>query len=128
MKPRRHVRMFKPRFALLVQAGTKLSTIRPTPKREIRAGDVLDLRQWKGLPYRSKQRKLREAICTRVTPIRISLRGSVLIVWLGRKLLFETELEQLAQRDGFASAQEMFDWFEAEHGLPFAGVLIQWQP
>lgn len=50
MKPRRHVRMFKPRFGPGVKAGTKLCTIRPTPKRAIYAGDTLDGRDKSGWP------------------------------------------------------------------------------
>ena len=131
MSPRRHVRLFQPRFAPLVEAGSKTSTIRPVPKRAIRAGDVLDLRTWTGKPYRSKQRKLREAFCTAVTPIELCFIRHRLLVWLRGakpKHLSRSAIETLARRDGFSDAAEMADWFENAHGLPFEGVLIKWQP
>ncbi len=131
MKSRRHVRMFMPRFAPLVEAGTKPTTIRPTPKREIKVGDVLDLRAWTGKPYRSKQRKLREAYCTAVTPIELCFIRHRLLVWLRGakpKHLSTAAIETMARLDGFSDAAEMADWFDKMHGLPFAGVLIEWQP
>lgn len=36
--------------------------------------------------------------------------------------------EAFARADGFADWAEMRGWFEAAHGLPFAGVLIEWEP
>ena len=59
-KPRRFVKMFKPRFAELIRSGAKRQTIRPTPKVLPEAGDIIDCRQWSGLPYRSKQIRLGE--------------------------------------------------------------------
>jgi hypothetical protein len=49
------VLMFQPRFAPLVEAGTKTQTIRPVRRRPIVVGDELSLRAWTGLPYRSPQ-------------------------------------------------------------------------
>jgi hypothetical protein len=127
---RRHVILFQPRFAPLVEAGAKLQTIRPLRKRPVQSGDVLDLRTWTGAPYRSPQRKLREVVCTRTAQIEIdSLRG---LVWIGEgfesELLTRRQADRFAQRDGFKGRGEMADWFEAMHGLPFAGVLIEWAP
>jgi hypothetical protein len=31
-----------------------------------------------------------------------------------------------AKDDGFVDFDEMFDWFEKVHGLPFTGQLIKW--
>jgi hypothetical protein len=67
----RFVRMFKPRFARLVETGEKLQTIRPMPKRLPEIGDHLSLREWTGKPYRSKQRTLCEAIVIHVARITI---------------------------------------------------------
>lgn len=57
------VLLFQPRFANLVAAGTKRQTIRPTRKIPIVRGDDLSLRQWQGLPYRSKQVELARGLC-----------------------------------------------------------------
>lgn len=129
MKARRHVIIFQDRFAQLVASGEKPHTIRPKRKRPIRVGDVLDLRQWTGKPYRSKQRKLRLATCIAVTPIELCFIRHRLLVWLRGKTprhLTTAEIEALARRDGFADGAEMADWFSNMHELLFAGMLIEW--
>lgn len=126
---RRFVRIFKPRFAPLVKAGTKRQTIRPTPKRMLQAGDIIDCREWTGVPYRSPQQRLGEF------PIRSV--GTVIIT----DHLIQLELpdvqfgmfsdggwkDQFARLDGFESWVDMRDWFQREHGLPFRGILIIWR-
>lgn len=132
MKKRRHVRMFQPRFAPLVECGAKSSTIRKTPKREIRVGDLLDLRTWSGKPYRSKQIGLIETRCTNCVPISLRVRAGRFLVTIGEGRfavsLFTPEVNKLATREGFANPTDMAEWFQSEHGLPFKGVLIEWQP
>ncbi len=113
------VRMFKPQFASMVEAGTKLQTVRPTPKRMPKAGDKISLRCWEGKPYRSKQRILREAIIKRVDLCEIT-ESNVFISWT------LMDREPFALKDGFASWQELREWFRSTHGLPFVGVLISW--
>lgn len=124
MKPRRHVILFQSRFADLVASGQKPHTIRPERKRLIHVGDTLDLRVWSGLPYRSKQRKLRVAVCTSVQPV--ILHNCTM--WIAKAPLLDADADRLAQRDGFANRGDMFLWFEKTHGLPFCGVLIEWAP
>jgi hypothetical protein len=129
-RPRAHfVRMFKPRFAALVEAGTKTQTVRPTPKRMPRVGDTISLRVWTGAPYRSKQRVLREAVIEKVERIVIGAHGAlpVCVIPMSDDVLnYWPNAETFAQRDGFASWPEMREWFEAEHGLPFEGIVIFW--
>lgn len=68
------VYLFKLRFALLVEAGTKRQTIRPKRKHPTKVGDELSLRTWAGtFLERSKRsgivymfRKLRPTIA--ITP------------------------------------------------------------
>lgn len=118
------VRLFKPQFAALVESGGKLQTVRPTPKRMPRAGDTISLRAWSSLPYRSKQRVLREAVITSVVPFSILASGLFVIdneqrpVW---------EADDFARQDGFRDANQMLVWFEANHGLPFEGIVIYWR-
>jgi hypothetical protein len=119
--------MFKPRFAPLVEAGTKPHTVRPTPKRMPKVGDKISLRMWMGRPYGSKQRVLRESVVTKVEPIRLIDTGRELIVTMAGRALEPEEINAFAQADGFAGGLEMFDWFEATHGLPFEGIVIHWE-
>lgn len=121
---RHFVKMFKPRFAPLVESGAKCRTIRPVPARMPRPGDTISLREWTGKPYRSKQRVLRESVITSGEPIQIS------IGWIrvgDRPALIGAGRDMFARADGFADFAEMRDFFRAEHGLPFTGILILWK-
>ena len=121
------VRLFQPRFAPLVEYGTKRQTVRLTPKRMPLPGDRISLRTWTGKPYRSKQRVLREATITQVHAVTLSDTGRELLLGYANHSLSPEELNAFAQADGFKNAIEMFNWFEQTHGLPFAGVLIKWK-
>lgn len=124
MNPRRFVRLFKPQFAPLVQAGTKRQTIRPTPKRMPQSGDIIDCRAWTGAPYRTPQRRLIEAPILAAVPVTLT--------WSQVKLptgpMPDVDAELLARDDGFIGLHAMLSWFDHEHGLPFTGVLIKWAP
>lgn len=124
MSTRYFVRLFKPQFSALVESGKKLQTVRPTPKRMPRAGDTISLRTWTGLPYRSQQRVLREAVIESVVPITIQANGQFVIDSEPRPAW---EADDFAMQDGFRDANQMLVWFEAEHGLPFEGIVIFWR-
>lgn len=123
--PRRFVRMFKSRFAELVKDGLKRQTGRPTPKVMPRPGDIIDCRMWSGAAYRSKQVKLCEGMITKVAVVKLFITE-----WMrldGEAVECEA-LRSFAKADGFSSITEMFGWFSEEHGLPFEGVVIYWEP
>lgn len=115
--------MFKPRFAALVESGAKKQTVRPTPARMPKSGDRISLRMWTGKPYRSKQREIIASTVLYVAKIKLD----VFDMWFDGVLASEAKQEAFAIADGFSSANEMLDWFENEHGLPFEGVVIVWQ-
>ena len=119
----RIVRTFKPQFAPLVEAGTKLQTVRPVPKRMPEAGDQASLRAWTGRAYWSAQRVLREVILSRVREVTIHATGQI---ELAGRYLTTPEMEAFARADGFADLEALLAWFRAEHGLPFTGILIEW--
>lgn len=128
MKPRRFVRMFKPRFAALVREGKKFQTIRPMPKRMPQPGDIIDCRMWEGVPYKSNQRKIGDHRITEVHCIDIFETT----IHVDGVLLFPTETQDLATADGFVLFEEMIGFFIKEHGLPlngkpFNGILIKWK-
>jgi len=124
------VLMFKPRFAPLVQSGAKRQTIRPLRKRPVKVGDVLSLREWTGLPYRSPQRILRaEETCKEVHAVMMSTNPKDLSQFLLSIDLMEIHnpyREFFARDDGFPCWAAMCDWFAQTHGFPFNGVLIKW--
>jgi hypothetical protein len=115
--------MFKPRFAALVEAGRKWQTVRPHPKRMPKPGDTISLRCWTGAPYRSKQRIIREAEIREVHHTLIEADGVNLYE---RDAAWAPDREAFARADGFADWPEMRAWFEAEHGLPFRGIVLYW--
>lgn len=123
-RPRAHfVRMFRPRFAALVEAGTKTQTVRPTPKRMPQVGDTISLRAWTGAPYRSKQRVLREAEISAIHEVIISGGGIILGT---DRMTWSPHLWSFARLDGFADWPEMREWFRGTHGLPFTGIVLYW--
>jgi len=124
-RPARFVKMFKRQFAEMVSAGKKLQTVRPTPTRMPKAGDVIDLREWTDKPYRSKQRKLGIGRILEVRVITITSERIEIEAWRGFRRM--PNLDEFALRDGFESFKEMKGWFEKEHGLPFSGILIRWE-
>lgn len=115
------VLMCQPRFVPDIRAGIKIHTIRPHRKRPIYPLDSLSLRQWRGAPYRSKQKEVLATECEAVVPIVITVDGPVVA---GRPANPST----LARLDGFPDWHAMRQWFENTHGLPFEGDLIEWTP
>lgn len=118
---------FQERFASAVASGAKRQTIRKERKRPIEPGDRLILGTWEGKPYRSKVRRLREAECSQVEPVRIGYGRycDEAIIVSGRHLTSD-ECDEFAEADGFTCLSVMLAWFGKTHGLPFRGVLIQW--
>ena len=116
---------FMPQFAPKVRRRTKKRTIRPHRKdgRRPKAGDRVSLREWTGRPYASKQRVLHESTITDVLDVTIT---SVTVEFDGEPLS-ALAAEGFAQDDGFESFQQMIEFFHSEHGLPFTGVLIEWE-
>lgn len=112
-----HVLNFQARFAELVASGAKRQTIRAPRKRPIAMGDTLRL--YTGLRQKGA-RLLGEGRVTAVAwPYRIPAA-----VRRGRQT---RKLYAMAIADGFESGPEMCAWFQKVHGLPFDGVLIQWE-
>lgn len=91
---------------------------------------------WTGKPYRSKQRVLLETKLDDIKVCRIDDEGIViqppagcLLATLGAELMSLNgyEADHFARADGFSDWNEMRDWFKAEHGLPFDGVVLYWR-
>jgi hypothetical protein len=114
---------FQPQFAPSVAAGIKRQTIRATRKRPLKRGDRLIFGTWQGAPYRSKVRRLGESICMDVVPIEIFETGQIR---LNGRVASCKRRGAIALADGFSCGQEMLQWFDKNHGLPFRGVLIRW--
>jgi len=114
---------FMKRFAPLVESGEKQQTIRAERKdgRRPHVGETLYL--YTGMRTKKCQ-KLLKTTCTSVDDIMI-LKSSILILpnWLNAD-----EMDGLARADGFENAEQFFDFFQKEHGLPFRGLLIKWEP
>lgn len=139
-KPRRWVKMFKPRFAPLVRDNLKLQTMRAWPKRGLvdvpRPGDTLDARQWEGRAYSSPQVKLGERKIVDVDQVKLAMwRGEIGMIhspldadaWVSI-----TDLDALARTDGFTDWADMKAWFLAEYKtLPPGGLhlyRVRWEP
>jgi hypothetical protein len=127
-------RTFKNQFepAITRKVNPKRQTIRPTPKRMPKAGDLESWRVWTGRPYNSPQRELVQVRLTSVEVIEIIQQGINLLAapeW-GRFQDVSTRkgryfLEQFSRADGFDGWESMRDFFINQHGLPFTGILIE---
>lgn len=119
---------FQEQFASYVEYGFKTQTIRRDAR--CKPGDHLQL--YTG--QRTKDcRKLCDAICKRVTPIKICdtemfLDGKRLLAGDALRDEWEDRDNDFAKKDGFDGYMEMADWFRARYGsLPFEGFLIEWE-
>jgi hypothetical protein len=126
---------FKAQFADDVEDGRKRRSIRAPRKdgRDPKPGDKLQL--YTGMRQKGC-RKLGEAVCARVRAVEIDHMG---ITLEGRKLSAgdapayaggvdpESYDSDFARADGFDTFQDMREFFEREHGLPFKGKLIEWR-
>ena len=119
---------FQKRFAPLVESGVKTQTIRPKRKdgRNPHEGDTLYLyvgQRTKGC------RKLGEGICTKVLQFILFEDGRVIV---DTDDLDVADKDELAIKDGFKDFDEMYDFFSRQYwesedfGLPFYGLLIEW--
>jgi len=116
---------FQKRFAPDVKSGAKGQTIRAHRKdgrAHCQPGDTLAL--YTGM--RTTQcRKLGEGKVSRVSEFKITIQQVISIN--GGRLTAGEGKNQFARADGFVDAREMLEWFQKTHGLPFDGVVIEWE-
>lgn len=122
---------FKSQFAPLVESGQKRQTIRQTARKGATRGATAYL-------YTGQRtancRKIGEGTITEVLPIEIGRHAcsepyACITERDGKRThLVHEHLDSLARDDGFASGEEMAEWFAAQYGLPFCGYLHQWVP
>lgn len=114
---------FKAQFAKAVEAGEKCQTVRKH-RRDGRAHANVGQRISLYTGQRTAHcRKLGEGIVKRITPVSISDVG----VCIGSDLPPCDQRDAFARADGFRNEWEMIQWFKDVHGLPFYGVLIEWE-
>ncbi|MFW5497739.1 MULTISPECIES: hypothetical protein [unclassified Maridesulfovibrio] len=119
---------FKLQFAEDVESGKKKQTIRADRKRHARPGEAVQL--YTGMRTK-KCRKLvdPDPICTAVRDIEIaSIYDFADVRVAGVNLVGAERLTAFALADGFDSIDEFVAFFKKEHGLPFRGVLVEWEP
>lgn len=119
---------FQERFTDDVEDGIKTNTIRRSAR--CKPGDRLQL--YTGMRTK-KCRKLMDATCTAVKPIRIDhmgiiLDGKRLPAGWARRDDHEDHDCDFAKADGFDDFMEMAEWFHAQYTLPFNGFVIYWRP
>jgi hypothetical protein len=117
-------RSFQPQFEPLILAGTKIHTIRPTPKRLPFIGEEFVGYVWTGKPYRTKQREFFRSTIVAVETVKIEQWRWIRI---GRKQIHTlTQANDVAVADGFECYAALLLWFCRNHSLPFTGILIGW--
>jgi hypothetical protein len=113
---------FQKRWAPDVESGKKPQTIRKGPARA-KVGDTLQL--YTGQRTKSC-RKLADAICTAVIPVRFNRYYFA----LDNKPIYDAALDKLAREDGFkdweTAVDFFFDKFDEEPD-DFVGYLYKWR-
>lgn len=126
--------LFARQFAPLVFTGWKNCTIRRHRyDRPVSVGERMSLRAWSGLPYRSKQVRIRDITVMSVEDLSIywctEWDGShTLDVRIGRQKIDWFTLERIAKEDGFPSTVAFLKWFVPTENSFFCGRIIRWQP
>jgi hypothetical protein len=107
---------FQMKFAEEVASGRKLQTIRA--KARAKAGDKLQLYTGMRSPG---CRKLRDAVCIGVDSVSITPSGP----FFGQPGWWPKDKNLFAERDGFKSYVDMYDWFFQTYGEEiFNGYVI----
>lgn len=114
---------FKYRFARKVETGEKRHTIRAPRKDGKRPVVGTPFHAFEGMRTKKCRRLLTSRICA-VQDIVIEENGRILV---GGRWLPVDDAHAFAVADGFTSANELFEFFKTEHGLPFIGHLIHWE-
>lgn len=112
---------FKPEFIHAVKTGAKFSTMRETARCKV--GNKMFL--FTGM--RTKNcRKLGVGICTGVYPVKLSFGNGTLDI---HRLVDETPFTiiDLKNMEGFETLEHMYDFFEAQYGLPKTLYLHTWK-
>lgn len=117
----------KIRLSLLLDGGGYFSPKKHTIRRSgrVKPGQKLSMRQWAGLPYRSKQVEFAKGECTGVQKIHIwhdSFGGRYVVIDDRDELLPDEKIKELAINDGFDTIDQFFSWF----GWDFTGYIIHW--
>ena len=129
---------FKERFVKPIQVGLSRVSLSfdPPPKRQTiravglrrhaRPGETLQL--YFGM--RTKHcRKIGDARCISVAPVKILIHNRTFIVDIDGFPLMKPAIEEFALLDGFSSTADMHQFWVANHGEGlFEGVLIRWEP
>lgn len=128
-------------FASKLINGQKLHTIRTNydlwavNAEKMRSGNyVLSVRQWSGVPRRSKQREVcntDETIGVEHITMQYSVESDRLAVTIEDRRLNDSEIEQLAINDG-TTVDDFKDWFFAKQrhkeDAVFNGVIVHFTP
>ncbi len=114
---------FQKQFAGRIRSGLKSQTIRAARKdgRDPKPGDTLYL--YTGM--RTKEcRKIKTVTCRQRDRILIPVNGCC--VEIDGMRLTDRQHGSLAINDGFTCWDQMRNWFEQVHGLPFSGYIYHW--
>ncbi len=121
---------FKSRLARLVEAGTKRQTIRA---ERVDCAPPCRFGQWVTCweDLRTREcRKINAGPCTAARRIEIG-KAPLAQIRIDDRPLNDAEAEALARADGFTGLETGFGllaFFDVEHGLPFQGWIVEWEP
>lgn len=129
-------------FFQAILSGKKKHTIRAG--KRFKSGEIVSLREWRGLPYRSKQREITQVLVSRVWPITIDpvpprpldnhseqnfsiYVGDRYVAYWKAGITANITQQELAKNDGL-SKEDFLSWFGCDKKIikPFVGQIICW--
>lgn len=121
---RNHHLICLPHHAPRISDGTKTTTIRSPRKHAVAVGDTITFAIWKGVPFRSRQERVRVVTVTSVRKIRVNrqTRG----VFLDDEKQLANVVEKMAIADGFCGTWAMVDYLTSDKQPEFSGFIYGW--
>lgn len=113
---------FRPDFVSLIISGAKVHSIRAGHRWA--AGQPISFCINIGPGNLVKFRP--DGVAKAVQAIRAEDSNGTYVVEIDGRQLPGIELAEFVRRDGFESADELFQFLAGYHGLPFVGQLIHW--
>ena len=122
---RNHHLICLPHHAEKIIDGTKTTTIRTPRKHAVAVGDTITFAIWKGVPFRSKQERVRVVTVTSVDQIYVNrqTRGIRLNGHLQRAFI----AQHIAEVDGFLGLWELIDYLTSDKQPEFSGFIYGWE-
>lgn len=121
---RSHRLICLPQHAPKIIDGTKTTTIRAPRKYPIAVGDTITFAIWKGVPFRSRQERVRVVTVKSVQTIRVT--WETCRIDIDGVTVSPSNSWTLAVGDGFQNSAELIEYLTSDKKPEFSGAIYGW--